>query len=103
MSTVLRQALMGHLGDLRHEPTAKRVRACLDGRVVVDSTAAVLLWEPRRVVASWAVPVADVAADLVPTDDAVSSANGVGLTLPQVSALPILDPSVPFAVHTAAG
>jgi hypothetical protein len=33
---------------------------------VVDSTDAVIVWEPRRVVASYAVPVADVAAQLAP-------------------------------------
>ena len=103
MSTMLRQVLLGDLDGLRHEPTAKRVRAHLAGRTVVDSTAAVLLWEPRRVVATWAVPVADVAAELVPATDPGTSAEGVGLALPEVSRAPVLDPSIPFAVHTAAG
>jgi uncharacterized protein (DUF427 family) len=103
MSTVLREVLLGGLGELRHEPTAKRIRASLAGRTVVDSTAAVLLWEPRRVVASWAVPVTDVAAELVASSSASPSADGVGHAMPEVSRWPILDPSIPFGVHTAAG
>ena len=103
MSTVLREVLLGGLGELRHEPTAKRIRASLAGRTVVDSTAAVLLWEPRRVVASWAVPVSDVAAELVASSGAGPSADGVGHAMPEVSPWPILDPSIPFGVHTAAG
>ncbi|MGF1598637.1 MAG: hypothetical protein ACFCVK_17205 [Acidimicrobiales bacterium] len=30
------------------EPTAKRIRATLDGHVVVDTTGALLVWEHRR-------------------------------------------------------
>ena len=33
----------------RYEPTAKRVRAKLGEHIVADSTAALLVWEPRRV------------------------------------------------------
>lgn len=103
MSTVVRHALMSGLGDLRHEPTAKRIRAALGGRTVVDSTAAVMVWEPRRVVPSWAVPVTDVDGDLVPRTEVGPSAEGVGLSFPEVSDVPVLDPSIPFAVHTAKG
>lgn len=70
----------------------KRVRASRGGIPVVDSSHAMLVWEPRRVVASYAVPEADVLADLVP------SAAG-----PQATNRPVLDPRVPFAVHTADG
>jgi uncharacterized protein (DUF427 family) len=51
-------------GQLRHEPIEKRVRADLGGRTVADSTRAILVWEPRRVVPSYAVPVEDVHAEL---------------------------------------
>ena len=44
----------------------RRVRASLDGVPVLDTTDAVLVWEPRRVVPMYAVPVADIAASLVP-------------------------------------
>ena len=58
--------LMGLVGQLRCEPVTRRVRASLDGVPVLDTTDAVLVWEPRRVVPMYAVPVADVAASLVP-------------------------------------
>ncbi len=103
MSMQLRRSLMAGLTGLRHEPSAKRIRAALDDRVVVDTTRAVLLWEPRRVVASWAVPAGDVAADLLPAGTATAAADQEGLSLPEVSDRPILDPSIPFAVHTAEG
>ena len=89
MSTVLREVLLGSLGELRHEPTAKRIRASLAGRTVVDSTAAVLLWEPRRVVASWAVPVTDVTAQLVSSSGTGPSADGVGRAMPELSRWPV--------------
>jgi uncharacterized protein (DUF427 family) len=79
--------LAGALNELRYEPLERRVRA--DG--VVDSTRAVLVWEPRRVVPSYAVPAADIAATLSPA----AATNG------EVPA--ILHPGIPFSVHTAAG
>jgi uncharacterized protein (DUF427 family) len=94
---------MGQLGELRWEPTAKRVRAELGGRTVLDSTSAVLVWEPRRVVASYAVPAADISADLVPVSAASVADDSVGLALPDVSRRPVLDPSIPFEVHTTDG
>jgi uncharacterized protein (DUF427 family) len=103
MSTRVQSALVGGLDDLRHEPTAKRIRATLNGRTLVDSTAAVLVWEPRRVVPSYAVPIGDVAAELRPASSSRSSVDGLGVRLPAVSDRPVLDPSVPFAVHTAEG
>jgi hypothetical protein len=47
VSTRMRDLMMGGLGELRYEPTAKRIRAVLDGGAVVDSTRALLVWEPR--------------------------------------------------------
>jgi len=103
MSTRMRQALFQHLGELRHEPTDKRIRALLGGRVVADTTGAVLVWEPRRVVPTYAVPVADVVGDLAPAGAARVTADTVGLRLPAVSDRPVLDPSIPFEVHTTEG
>jgi uncharacterized protein (DUF427 family) len=60
-----------------------------------------LVWEPMRIVASYAIPESDIAADLVP-----------GPVAPAPEYRPVgfgddpsrlLDPSVPFAVHTADG
>ena len=66
MSTRLRDVLMQELPTLRHEPIEKRIRATLGERTAVDSTRALLVWEARRVVPTYAVPVEDVHAELVP-------------------------------------
>lgn len=66
MSTLMHGLLTGAVDRLRHEPTEKRVRATLDGATVVDSTDAVLVWEPGQIVPAYAVPVADIDADLAP-------------------------------------
>src|SRR5215472_1616702 len=100
----MRNLFTGGLGELRHEPTAKRIRAVLDGGTVVDTTEAMLVWEPRRVVPSYAVPADDIAAELVPADAAAADVTGtVGARMPGLSERPVLDPSIPFAVHTAEG
>jgi uncharacterized protein (DUF427 family) len=103
MSTQVRKSVMSGLRGLRHEPTAKRIRAKLGEHTVVDSTRAVLLWEPRRIVATWAVPVEDVAAELTPTAHVTTAGDDEGAALPSVSERPVLDPSVPFVAHTADG
>jgi uncharacterized protein (DUF427 family) len=79
------------LAELRAEPTEKQVRALIAGREVVDSTRAVLVWEPRRVVPSYAVPVDDLRAELVPAQLRPSATQ------------PILHPGIPFAAHSAGG
>jgi uncharacterized protein (DUF427 family) len=104
VSTRVRDVFMGGLGELRHEPTARRIRAVLDGGTVVDTTQAMLVWEPRRIVCSYAVPADDIAAELVPADAVAADAAGtVGARIPELSGRPVLDPSIPFAVHTAEG
>jgi uncharacterized protein (DUF427 family) len=103
MSMLARKALTSGLTGLRHEPTAKRIRATLGGQTVLDSTRAVLLWEPRRVVPSWAVPAADVTARLEPVAPASSGSDQDGHLMPDVSERPVLDPSIRFTAHTAAG
>ncbi|MGZ5400077.1 MAG: hypothetical protein ACXWDM_08685, partial [Nocardioides sp.] len=40
--------------------------ASVGDTLVADTRAPVVVWEPRRVVPSYAVPVADVRAELVP-------------------------------------
>ena len=64
MSIRLRDTLMHELGELRHEPTQKRIRATLGSQTVVDSTRALLVWEPVRVVPTYAVPEEDVGANM---------------------------------------
>jgi len=104
MGTQVRGLLASGIGQLRYEPTAKRVRATLGGGTVVDSTRAVLVWEPRRIVPSYAVPAADIHAELVPS--AAPTTDGelaAGSLLPDVFTRPVLDPSVPFSAHTTKG
>ena len=104
MSIQVRELLASGFGELRHEPTAKRIRAVLGGETVVDSTRALLVWEPRRVVPSYAVPAADVRGDLVPAGPAEPApGEDVGVALPDVTARPVLDPRIPFTVHTTDG
>ncbi|MEU7814950.1 DUF427 domain-containing protein [Pseudonocardia sp. NPDC049154] len=102
MSVLQHRSLFAALDETRHEPVAKRIRAQLGGETVVDSTRAVLLWEPRRVVPSYAVPEEDIAAHLTP-NDMPKSDTPRGVPLASVSDRPVLDPSVPFVVHTAEG
>src|SRR5215207_4483230 len=66
MSVRLRDLLTAGMGELRQEPLPRRLRGVLAGATVVDSTRAVLVWEPKRLLPAYAVPVADIAADLVP-------------------------------------
>jgi uncharacterized protein (DUF427 family) len=102
MSIQLRTLLASAFDQVRVQPTAKRIQAVLDGVTVADSTRAMLVWEPRRVVPSYAVPVDDVHGRLVPADTA-AAAGTAGLSLPVLHDRPVLDPSIPFAVHTAEG
>lgn len=103
MSTRLRDVMMGELGSLRDEPTEKRIRAELDGRTVIDSTRALLVWEPKRVVPTYAVPVEDVDGELVApaADDVPAGMPATGA--PRLGDRPVYDPSIPFSVHTADG
>jgi uncharacterized protein (DUF427 family) len=107
MSIRLRDTLMHELGELRHEPTQKRIRATLGEQTVVDSTRALLVWEPVRVVPTYAVPEEDVDATIAPAapEDAPTErpAGVAPMGAPRLGDLRVLDPSVPFAVHTTEG
>ena len=78
--------------ELRHEPTEKRIRAALGGEAVVDSSRALLVWEPRRISPSYSVPVDDVLGDLEPDTRP-----------PEDSDSPVLHPGIPFRVHSTDG
>jgi uncharacterized protein (DUF427 family) len=109
MSSKVRELMASGFGELRHEPTAKRIQAVLGGDTIVDSTRAVLVWEPRRIVPSYAVPIEDVRGDLVPAGAGPGGAGAdgpgdeVGVALGDVTALRVLDPRIPFSVHSTAG
>ena len=100
MSTRMRDLLTGGFGQLRHEPTGKRIRGVLGGATVVATTRTLLVWEPGRIVPSYAVPGQDLTADLMPDDtaaDAMDAMGVIGARMPGLSERPVLDPSVPFA------
>jgi uncharacterized protein (DUF427 family) len=105
MGTLVRDILMQSLADLRYEPVPKRIRAWLGGRVVIDTDRAVLVWEPKRVVPSYAVPVEQVAGILEPAFASVewqeSAPNDADA--PHLGDRPVYDPRVPFGVHTTDG
>ena len=104
MSARLLDDLMARIGEMRHEHTQRRIRALIGDDVVVDSARALLVYEPRRLVPSYAVPVADILGELLP-EAPVSGDPEVGFVIsdPALQGLPVLDPSIPFAVHTADG
>jgi uncharacterized protein (DUF427 family) len=91
------------LGSLRYQPTAKRIRVTLGGEPVADTRDAVLVWEPRRVVPTYAVPAKALKAQLVPAGAESGADEDLGLRIPEISDRPILDPSFPFAAHSCPG
>jgi hypothetical protein len=100
MATRVREALMRELGELRYEPIDKRIRATLGGREVIDSKRAMLVWEHKRVMPSYAVPVDDVDGKLIAP---ATRADADAIVVPQLAGRPVYDPSVPFEVHTTDG
>jgi len=93
---------MRELGELRYEPIEKRIRATLGDDEVIDSIRAMLVWEPKRIVPSYAVPVDDVDGELIASASRADAA-AEAIVVPQLAGRPVYDPSVPFAVHTAEG
>src|SRR3954452_11726770 len=102
VSVRLRDLLMGELGALRYEPTQKRIRAELAGRTVIDTTRAMLVWEPKRIVPTYAVPAEDVEGGISAAPYGPASGEPA-IAAPQLLGRPVYDPSIPFAVHTTDG
>src|SRR5689334_3608792 len=100
MSVRVRDLFMTELGALRHEPLQKRIRAMNGDETIVDTTRAALVWEPGRVVPQYAVPAEDIAGDIAAASDGIAP---VPDRVPRLGDRPILDPRVPFAVHTTDG
>jgi uncharacterized protein (DUF427 family) len=99
----MRSLLASGMDQLRYEPIGKRIRAVSAGETVVDSTRAVLVWEPRRIVPSYAVPAGDVRVELTPAAAGRAEPAEQGVRMPGLSSRPVLDPSVPFSVHSTDG
>jgi uncharacterized protein (DUF427 family) len=104
MGTMVRDILMGSLDRLRYEPVDKRIRALIGNQVVIDTDRAVLVWEPKRVVPSYAVPVRELeGVTSPPAEAAADELAKLGATVPHLGDRPVYDPSVPFALHTTDG
>jgi uncharacterized protein (DUF427 family) len=78
--------------ELRYEAVSRRIRCSLEGELVVDTTDATLIWEPRRVVPMYAVPPSDIAAEIIEEGAAEIPAG-----LP-----PVMGPAN-FSLHTCPG
>jgi uncharacterized protein (DUF427 family) len=89
----MRDVVDSELGALRRELPPRRLRAELGGSTVVDTNRAMLVWEPRRVVPTYAVPAGDIAGTLEADPD--------GQLTPPDS--PMIFPNTPFAAHTTPG
>ncbi len=90
------------LDELRYEPTAKRVRAVLGCEVALDSTRALLVWEPRRVVPQYAVPLGDMVVELVPAGSPAPATDADPVRLGAGGPL-VLTPDNSFGAHTCGG
>jgi uncharacterized protein (DUF427 family) len=93
MAAKVSDLLAEHLDSLRYQPTAKRIRACMGGEPVADTCEALLVWEPRRVVPTYAVPRTALTAGLVPAGAEAGDDEIPGF----------LDPSIPFTTHSCSG
>ena len=87
------------LGELRWHPEPKRIRAFVDGAKVIDSTTGRIVWEPRRIVPSFAVAINDIDGPLVATEPDAAEDHSVRLG----DGPPVLDPSTKFGFHTIDG
>lgn len=97
MAVEMGSVLSAALPETRIQPVVLRLRARVGDTTVVDTTAARLVWEPRRVVPSYAVPVPGIAGHLVAASEGTVAAEDLG-DLP-----PVLTPRNAFCVHSTAG
>jgi uncharacterized protein (DUF427 family) len=100
---MVRDVLMGSLGQLRYEPVEKRIRGLIGDEVVIDTDRALLVWEPRRVVPSYAVPAHELEGVMSLAREPAAEEPASGIAVPLLGDRPVYDPSVPFAVHTTPG
>lgn len=95
MAVRMSNHLMGAGGELRFEPVPYRVRAWLDDALAVDSDAALVAWEPRRIVPVFGIPVEDVLGEL--------QAPSTPPDPPDLAMLPPVLPPGRFGIHTTPG
>lgn len=94
MALKMGEYLSASRSQIRFETTAKRVRVGHAGTTICDTAAALLLWEPGRLVPVYAVPEGSLDAELVAAGEHQDTAAA---NLPQA-----LGPER-FEVHTCAG
>jgi uncharacterized protein (DUF427 family) len=87
------------LPELRMHPTAKRIRAIAGCEVLIDSTRAWIVWEPRRIVPSYAVPLADIRGTVVESRVGAAEERAVRIG----DGPSVLDPGTGFSFHTTPG
>jgi uncharacterized protein (DUF427 family) len=68
--------------ELRYEPVVQRIRVSLGEHVVADTTDAILVWEPRRIVPSYAVPREALDAEVIELDVPPDDPAGAPPVLP---------------------
>lgn len=100
MAVLVSELWWNTVGELRYQPVARRIRALFGGHPVLDTLGAAVVWEPQRVVPSYAVPVADVVAELEP---APARTEPVSAKPVRLGGMEIYDPSAPFPFHTTPG
>ena len=81
--------------QLAFEPVPMRLRAYVGDELALDTQRGVLVWEPRRIVPVYAVPVDDLELKVEPTDPPPEP--------PDLDALPAMLGPDSFEPHTTAG
>ncbi len=94
MALDMRGYVMASLPRLRFERTPRRVRVRHGDRTICDTTDALLVWEPRRLVPLYAVPEKALAAGLAP--------DGPPVLAPPEGLPPAMGPDG-FGPHTCPG
>jgi len=92
--------IMKPLPEVRYQPTHKRVRALSGNQTFADSNRARLVWEPKRVVPTYAVPEDDLAATVTAGEAVDADEHPVRI---EAGGPPVLDPRTGFAVHSCEG
>jgi uncharacterized protein (DUF427 family) len=103
MAVRIADLLAGSLDALRWEPLTPRLRAWLDGVQIADTRAGRVVWEPGRVVPQYAVPAADLTAELAAAADDAGPRHGPGPLPIGPGGAAVLTPSTGFGVHSTPG